>query len=158
MVERLNFRPELAADAEITGIPESNRGMLGMEKPFFNLTPDAFSREVVEIDLTTDGNSGRIDDKFKPRRELHRAEDAQAIFDKGCRIDDPDKSLVEIGPAIKWIDQLRGKWIIKDGVDGKVPSAGSFGEGHIRVTGDDKATVSAADLRLAPWEADIDGE
>ena len=51
------------------------------------------------------------------RRELHAAEDAQAVVTEGARVDGSQQLALEVGPAVEGIEVLAGERIPRDRVD-----------------------------------------
>lgn len=84
------LRPESIEDAEVRGGVQSDRGGLRLEEPLLDLAPDAFGGEVGEVDRAAEGDRRRLDGEGEAGGKLDQAEDAQAVFDKGRRVDDPE--------------------------------------------------------------------
>ena len=85
--ERLQLRKQLVDDAELQRQREADRRPLGAQQQLFDLSPDALRRQIVEADRAAQRLRVLVERHLEPRRELHRAQHAQAVVAERGRID-----------------------------------------------------------------------
>src|SRR5437588_1801456 len=125
--------------------------MLSAQQKFFHLAPDPFRGQVAEIDRTTQLNRLRLDLEFKSRGELRGPQHAQAVFGEGVGRNRAQQPGLEIVAAVKWIDNLCGKWVLQDRVNGEIAAARALFDRHRRIAFDKEPAMSTSGLALATW-------
>ena len=97
-----------------------------------------------------------VQQELEARGKLHGAQHTQAVVAKRLRVDGAEHASAEITAAIERIFVLAGQWVPRDGVDGEVPPPRRFLDRHRGISLDLEALVSAAALRFAPGQCDVD--
>jgi hypothetical protein len=122
----------------------------------FHLSPHALRRQIVQGDRGTDRarRGGYL--QFEPRRELQRAQDAQAVVGEREGIDDTEDALLQIGTPLEGIDQRAVERVPRDRVDGEVAASGRLLDAHRGVSAHVEALVAAARLRFPAGQGDVD--
>ena len=87
--ERLQFRKQLVDDAELERQREADRRAPRAQQQLLDLAPDALRRQIVETDRSAQRLRLFVERQLEPRRELHRAQHAQAVVAERRRIDRP---------------------------------------------------------------------
>ena len=80
--ERFYFGKELRGRAEPGEPLETDGRAPRVEQQFFHLAPDAFGREVCEVNRAAEFDGRRVDVELEARGELRGAQHAQRIFDE----------------------------------------------------------------------------
>src|SRR5688572_20160501 len=109
-----------------------------------DLSPDAFGGQIVERNAGADRPGLVRNVKTEARRELQRAEDAEAVFGKRARIDDTEEAPFEIGAAMKRVHEGTIERIPRDRVDREVAAPRRVLEGHRWIAPHVEAFVSTA--------------
>ena len=133
--QRVQLGPEAFDDAEIAREGEADRGARRLAQQLFDFTPDAFARQIVERDGAAQIAGCRIERAVEARRELHRAQHAQAVFAERPCIDRAQDAAFEVGAAVVRIEIFVGERIPRDRVDREVAAAGRFLDREVRVAG-----------------------
>ena len=153
--ERLQLREQRCDDAEIEREREADR-RAWREQQLFELAPDALRRQIVERDAAAQLRGRFVEREVEARRELHRAQDAQAVVGEGVRIDHAQDPAIEIAPAVERVEVFAGQRIVRDRVDGEVAAPRRLFDRHVRIAGDDEAAMPAPGLRIAPRQRHVD--
>ena len=93
--------------------------------------------------------------ELEPRRELQRAQHAQAVVAEGDGIDRAQQPALEIGAAVEGILVGAGQWIPRDRVDGEVAPARRLAQRQRGIAGHGEALVPPAGLRLPPRQRHV---
>ena len=80
--------------------------MLGEREQLFELAPDSFARKVREINRAANLYSRGVDGHLKSRRELYRAQYAQAVLDECIGSYGPQHPALQVCAAAIWIAGL----------------------------------------------------
>src|SRR5205807_4873836 len=111
--ERLQLGKQLPDDAEIHGECEAD-GRLRREQQFFELSPYALGREVVERNVATERARRLVERETEARGELHGAQDTEAVLSKRRRIDGAQQAAIEVLPAMEGIEIFLGERVPGD--------------------------------------------
>src|SRR5712692_6065985 len=98
--------------------------MLRLQQELFHLAPDAFVRQIGQINLATKFDGLCLNFKFKSRGKLRGPQHAQAVLDESLSGDSAQNFVFKVATAIERIDDLAGQWVLQDRVDREVPSCG----------------------------------
>ncbi len=141
--QRLQLGKELRNDAELQRQCQANRWPW-REEELFDLTPDAFGRQIVQRNGGADCARGIVQREPEARTELQRSENPQAVVRKSRRVDDAQKPPRDVAPAVERIEIFVGERIPRDGVDREVAPPRGFLDGHRRIAGDVETLVPAS--------------
>ena len=98
----------------------------------------------------------RVERAVEPRRELQRAQHAQAVVAERARDRPRAGRAVEIGAAAERIEILAGQRIPGDRVDREVAAARRLLDREVGIAGHLEAAMAASDLRFAPRQRDVE--
>ena len=155
--QRQQLREQARDDLEVERERQPQRGSGGAQQELLDLAPDTLGRQVVEWNAGQQRPRLRVDLKSKSCDELHGAQHAQAVVAEVRRIDDAQAPGLQVGAAVERVVVFAGQGVQADGVDREVAPACRVGKRHARVALDREAAMSAARLRLAPGQRDVDG-
>ncbi len=153
--QRRHLRDERLDHAELEAERETDRRPLRQQQELLDLAQHALARQVVEGDAAAHALRRLVHGEPEPRRELQRAQDAQAVVGERPLVDHPQHARVEVAASAERIEVLAGERVEQDGVDGEVAPAARVFDGHPRVARDLEAAMPAADLRLATGEGHV---
>ena len=99
---------------------------------------------------------GLVERELEARRKLDGAQHAQAVVAERGRIDHAEKPAFDVAAAVAGIEIFLRQRIPGDRVDREVAPPHGFVERHRGIARDVEAAVSAARLRFAPRQRDVD--
>ena len=100
--ERLQLRKQLVDDAEIEREGQADRWPGRLQQQFFDFAPDAFGRQVVERGCARHSAAVvLVQRELEPRRELNRAQHAQAVVAEGCEVDRAQQAALEVAAPVE---------------------------------------------------------
>ena len=131
-------------------------GCCSLEQQLLDLSPDSLRRQIVKRDRPAQLARLVVERQLESRRELDRAQHAQAVVAERLVIDDAKDSPGKIATTIEGILVLAGQRIPRDGVDGEVATACGFLDRHRWITADLESLVAPSALRFAAGERHVD--
>ena len=153
--ERRHLGPEPRDDVEVPREGEAERRPARAEQELLELAPDALGGQVVERDPAAQRARAVVHRELEPRRELQRAEHAQAVVAEGARVHGAQDAARQVVAAAPRVQVLAGERVPEHRVDREVAPARGLRDRQVRVAGDLKALVPAPDLRLAAGERHV---
>src|SRR5713226_2148841 len=122
--------------------------MLRLQQELFHLAPDAFARQIGQINLATKFDGLWLNFKFESRGKLRGPQHAQAVLGESLSGDSAQNFVFKVVTAIERIDDFAGQWVLQDRVDREITPAGAFFNGHRRIAFDEKRAMPAPGLAL----------
>ncbi len=105
--ERGEFREEPANDTQLQRELEPGRRTIRDQQELLDLAPDAFGRQIVQLDSFAQAPGPVVELEIEPRRELDAAQHAKAVVAEGLRVDGPQHAARDqVALALERVDVL----------------------------------------------------
>src|ERR1043166_1289540 len=119
--QRLEFRKQLMNRAEFAQPVEPDRWLLGAHQKLFHLSPNALSRQVIQLNRSTKRGRVGLNIEFETGCKLCGPEHAQAVLRESDWRHSAQNSSSETCATATRIDDVARQRVLENRIDGKVP-------------------------------------